>query len=347
MNSQSKITRRDFFKYSAIGSALLLSTTAGVRPLFSLADTMKRTPEYHEKQVDLEMILKAEFDRVALFPGQMTKVLRYRAELIKGDVDTVKLIEGSYLGPIINVRRGHRVRIHFQNGIHEKSIVHWHGLHVPEEMDGQPRYAVEPGGSYSYEFTVKNHAGTYWYHPHPHRLTGPQTYFGLAGLFIVSDDASDALELPTSVRDIPLVIQDRMFDSNNQLLYLTGGMMSRMTGFHGDRILVNGKYDHETVVSPNPYRLRLLNGSNARIYKLAWDDNTPLTIIGTDGGLLEKPLNRPYLMLSPGERVELWVDFSRLRKGSKRTLMGLPFQDSYFSDNMGPMHGRSMMGQGA
>ena len=344
MNGRKKITRRDFLKYSSFASALLLSATAGARPFSSLSDTMSNTLEDGGEHADLDMILRAEFDEVPLLSGQMTKVLSYNAEVIRGDSDAVKHIEGSYLGPIINVRKGQRIRIQFQNKIHEKSIVHWHGLHVPEEMDGQPRYAVEPGSSYSYEFTILNRAGTYWYHPHPHRLTGPQAYFGLAGLFIVSDENERTLELPTGAHDIPLVIQDREFDSNNQLLYLTGGMMDRMTGFHGDRILVNGKPDHETTVSTNPYRLRLLNGSNARIYKLAWDDDTPLTVIGTDGGLLERPLTRPYLMLAPGERVELWVDFSGLRKDSVRTLMSLPLQDSFFSQNMGRMHhGRGMM----
>jgi FtsP/CotA-like multicopper oxidase with cupredoxin domain len=353
MNKQKTMTRRNFLTYMAAGSALMLSS-AWSRPVSSLAvtlpqaDTLTQTKKDNHAPVDLEIVLRADFDEVQLFPGQLTKVLRYRADVIKGDNGAVQHIDGSYLGPTIKVKKDQRIRIHFQNRIHEKSIVHWHGLHVPEMMDGQPRYAVGPESTYTYEFTVKNHAGTYWYHPHPHGMTGPQTYFGLAGLFIVSDDAASTVGLPTGERDIPLVIQDRVFDNSNQLLYLTGGMMDRMTGFHGNQILINGKAAYETVVTPDSHRLRVLNGSNARIYKLAWDDGTPLTIVATDGGLLERPQNRPYLMLAPGERVDLWVDFSNLRKKSVRNLVSLPLQDSLFSGHMGRMrHGRGMMGQDA
>jgi FtsP/CotA-like multicopper oxidase with cupredoxin domain len=344
MNWNNKITRRDFLKYSAAGSALLLAATGGRRPQNLYSDNAVTIPEHKEDGIDLDLILRAEFDELPLLPGHKTKVLRYSARVIHGDADAVRYIEGSYLGPVITVRRGQRIRVQFQNGIHEKSIVHWHGLHVPEMMDGQPRYAVEAGSMYSYEFTVTNRAGTYWYHPHPHRTTGPQVYFGLAGLFVVADDEALDQALPHGEHDIPLVIQDRSFDSNNQLLYLTGGMMDRMTGFHGDRILVNGKSDQEMTVSPVPHRLRILNGSNARIYKLAWDDGTPVTLIGTDGGLIEEASNYPYLMVAPGERVELWIDFGSLEKGTARTLQSLPFQDSFFSNNMGRMHhGRGMM----
>ncbi|GAB4487990.1 MAG: hypothetical protein OHK0031_11930 [Anaerolineales bacterium] len=108
---------------------------------------------------------------------------------------------------------------------------------------------------------------------------------------------------------MPLVIQDRLFDSANRLVYMTN-MMDQMTGFVGDTILVNGRPNAALDVKASAYRLRLLNGSNSRIYKLAWADGSPLTVIATDGGLLEAPVTRAYVMLAPGERVELWVDFS-------------------------------------
>ncbi len=215
---------------------------------------------------------------------------------------------------------------------------------------------------------MRNRAGTYWFHPHPHGRTGKQVYFGMAGLLIVSDDEESAAGLPAGDYDIPLVIQDRRFDDHNQLIYLsdndsnsmigegmmgrgTGGMMGRgmdgmaqmmagMMGFLGDRILVNGKPDFVLPVETRAYRLRLLNGSNTRIYKLAWSGGSPVTVIGTDGGLLEKPLTRPYVMLSPAERVELWADFTSRPIGAERTLQSVSFEGDMA---MGGMMGGGMM----
>lgn len=112
-----------------------------------------------------------------------------------------------------------------------------------------------------------------------------------------------------------------------------------MTGFLGDWILINGMPDFTLPVSTCAYRLRLLNGSNSRIYKLAWRDGSPLTIIGTDGGLLERPVYRRYAFLSPGERIELWVDFHDSPVGFETSLVSLPF-------DTGMMGGSGHMGSG-
>jgi FtsP/CotA-like multicopper oxidase with cupredoxin domain len=111
--------------------------------------------------------------------------------------------------------------------------------------------------------------------------------------------------------------------------------MEQMNGFLGDLIMVNGLPDFTLPVSTSAYRLRFLNGSNSRIYKLAWKDGRPLTIIGTDGGLLEKPVYRQSAFLSPGERLELWVDFFDSQVGYETSLVSLPF-------NAGGMGGRRM-----
>jgi hypothetical protein len=131
--------------------------------------------------------------------------------------------------------------------------------------------------------------------------------------------------LPSGDYDLPIVLQDRIFDENNQLVYGGNGMMDQMMGFLGDQLLINGQADFSLTVETRPYRLRLLNGSNSRIYKLAWDDGTPLTVIGTDGGLLEKPVMREYITLAPAQRIELWVDFSSDEIGAERNLVNLPF----------------------
>jgi FtsP/CotA-like multicopper oxidase with cupredoxin domain len=285
----------------------------------------------------VEIALNAVQDTDVIFPNTTTSVWRIQGELLQGEANALQPIPDSYLGPILHLRRGQKVRIHFTNELPEESIIHWHGLHVPANMDGHPQYAIGTGQTFVYEFEVRNRAGTYWYHPHPHGRTGPQVYAGMAGFFLVSDDEEDAANLPSGEYDIPLVLQDRTFDNNGQFVYMGNGMMDQMMGVLGDQLLVNGKPDVTLPVAARAYRLRLLNGSNSRIYKLGWEDGSPFTVIGTDGGLLEKPVERPYLTLAPAERVEIWVDFSGRSLGSEVKLVNLPFTTGEFQTGQFPI----------
>jgi FtsP/CotA-like multicopper oxidase with cupredoxin domain len=159
----------------------------------------------------------------------------------------------------------------------------------------------------------------------------------MAGAIIVNDDEEKALELPSGEFEIPIVLQDRSFNDANQLVY-GGGMHARMVGFQGDHVLVNGRPDYAVDVASRAYRLRILNGSNSRIYKLAWDDASPITVIGVDGGLLEKPEEKPYVMLAPGERLDVWADFSGRSVGSRIVMRSAPFS------GVSPRMARGMMG---
>lgn len=334
-------------------------------------------------QADLHLELHAEPGEVPIRPGAPTRVWRYRGRLLRGDAGALDPMPGSYLGPLIRARRGQRVRIDLVNDLPEPTIIHWHGLHVPDDMDGHPRFAIAPGARYVYEFTVRNRAGSYWFHPHPHGRTGAQVAAGLAGLFIVGDDEEAALGLPAGAQDIPLVIQDREFEGDNQFVYpgrdsagpdmpgggmmgggmMGGGMMGRgsgrgsgrgmmgrdgmgsmmaaMMGVLGDQVLVNGGIPVVREVARRPHRLRVLNGANTRTLKLAWSDGSPLTVIGSDGGLLARPAQRDYVMLAPAERVDLWVDFGRRQPGSEVALRSLAFDGGM---DMGGMMGGGMMG---
>jgi len=305
------------------GAAVALAGTAWLTGCTSRAGQVQPAPD-DTRPPDVELALRATSGEVALLPGTPTRVQRFQGEVLSGDASTLQPLSDSYLGPIIRVQRGQRVRVHFTNDIDAETIVHWHGLHVPADMDGHPRFVIASGETFTYEFTVQNRAGTYWFHPHPHGQTGPQVYAGLAGLFLVSDVEEAALTLPAGEADIPLIIQDRTFDSDNKLVYLPSGMMDQMMGMLGERILVNGQPDYVLPVATRAYRLRLLNGSNSRIYRLAWEDNTPLTVIAGDGGLLAQPVQRDFVMLAPGERVELWADFRDRTVGEELRLRSLP-----------------------
>lgn len=325
------VTRRNFLQLAGLGTAGIFTATR----IPFLTDQNRSVLAQDSPAPDVEIALKALPTQVNLFSGQPTRVWSYQGEVLRGDPAILQTLPDSYLGPILRVSQGQRVRVHFTNGLPEKSILHWHGFILPAEMDGHPRYAIQPGQTFVYEFLVINRAGTYWYHPHPDKLTGRQVYQGLAGLVLVSDEEEKALGLPAGEYDLPLVVQDRTFDGSNQLSYQYGGMMGGMPGFLGNRILVNGKPNFSLSVATRVYRLRLINGSNARVYQLAWNDGTPLTVIGTDGGLLETPVQRSSVTLAPGERVELWVDFQKYPVGAE-----IKLESQAFSNSNGMMGGQ-------
>jgi FtsP/CotA-like multicopper oxidase with cupredoxin domain len=268
---------------------------------------------------DLEFRIRSVPGEVKILDGPATQVWRYEGEVLRGDAQNLQSIADSYLGPILRASKGQHVRVHYENQIPQESIIHWHGMHVPESADGHPHQAIAEGESYQYDFTVMDRAGLYWFHPHPHGNTGEQVLRGLAGLFIVNDKDEEALGLPSGEFDIPLVIQDRYFGKENQLKYYKKDVA--VFGFMGDRYLVNGQPDFVLPVASRPYRLRLLNGSNARMYALRLSDGRPLQVIGTDGGLLEQPISRDFITLAAAERREIWMDFSNYSVGDEVELV--------------------------
>lgn len=323
--------RRQFLQYATLG------TIAATLPGFTLAESQGFNKASNSLfKADIEIALTAQTADVPILAGAHTHVFKYTGKLLKGPQSALKELPG-YLGPILNFEQGQKVRIYFYNQLPEPCVTHWHGMHVPQVMDGHPMYAIYHGEQYVYEFEVKNPAGTNWYHSHTHELTATQVYQGLAGLITISDEAERKLDLPSGEFDLPLVIQDRSFTNGNQLRYMLN-RHQRMRGFLGDTILVNGQENSIIPVKTRAYRLRILNGSNSRIYKLGWDDGTPVIAIGTDGGLLEKPETLPYIMLAPAERVELWVDFSGRKPGSDLMLQSLAYQGS--ASHMGGGMGR-------
>lgn len=155
---------------------------------------------------------------------------------------------------------------------------------------------------------------TAWFHPHPHGDTARQVYSGLAGMVLLDDGSSERLALPRTygVDDIPLLLQERQFNSNGGLRY-DDGPHTTMVGARGDTIIVNGAIAPVARVPVGLVRLRILNGSNARNYDLSFSDTRAFHVIATDGGYLPSPVRRNRLVISPGERFEVLVDFSDAR----------------------------------
>ncbi len=269
-------------------------------------------------------------------PGRATfqiTAMHGSKEFVAGTVTDTMGYNGNYLGPVIRVRRGEEVTVNVENQLDgEVTTIHWHGLEVNGEDDGGPHSGIRPGDTWSPEFVIDQPAATLWYHPHPERNTGRQVYKGLAGLFLIEDEVSDALEIPKDygVNDIPLIIQDKRFNEDGSFDYILA-MPDVMFGLQGNEILVNGKLDPVLEVEKGLMRFRILNGSNATLFDLWLDDNQPFYQIASDGGFLEAPVEMTSLTLGPSERAEILIDFSDYESGDTVELLHLGFSFMTFT----------------
>lgn len=223
-------------------------------------------------------------------------------------------INGSYLGPTIRVSRGDQVSFDVVNHLNEDSTLHWHGMRLPAMMDGGPHQMIEAGATWQPFWTIEQPAATTWYHPHLHGKTAQHVYRGLAGLFIIEDEESKKLPSEYGVNDIPMIIQDKIFKGDGSL---NENMSMTPFGLLGNQILVNGTHDPYLEVTASQVRFRLLNGSNARAYNIGFSDDRSFDLVGNDAGLLPEPVNVDRLLLSPGERAEIVVEF----KAGEETIM--------------------------
>lgn len=236
-----------------------------------------------------------------------------------GVADTIGF-NGSYLGPTLRMQRGDTVRVNVRNRLGEMTTVHWHGMHLPAKMDGGPHQMIQPGQTWRPRWRVDQPAATMWYHSHPHGQTAQQVYRGLAGLLLVDDpDGVTGLPAEYGVDDIPLVVQDKSFTDDGGLVVDPEGTAS--TGFLGDTLVVNGTVAPYLDVPAEAVRLRLLNAANARVFNFGFADDRAFDIVGSDGGLLSRPVSAERVQLSPGERAEIVV---RLQPGETVALVGYP-----------------------
>ena len=228
-------------------------------------------------------------------------------------------INQSYLGSTLLLKDGDKVSINYTNNLNETTTMHGHGMHLPALQDGGVHQKIEPNNTWSAVYTVNQKACTNWYHPHLMGKTAQHVYKGLAGLIIIQDSTTDILALPNTygVDDIPLIIQDRQF-VNNQLDY-NPGMRDIMMGYRGDTLITNGQISPKFTAKSGLLRFRILNGSNASMYKFYFSDNRAFHQISTDNGFLQAPVSLTSLTLSPSERAEIVVDLSN--DGGKEVLL--------------------------
>ena len=244
----------------------------------------------------VEVSITAAPARVQLLPG--------------GPPVDVYAYNGSVPGPTLEAREGDSVIIHFHNRLPEPTTIHWHGVHLPADADGSPLYPIAPGASHDYRFHLgRGAAATYWYHPHPDRRSGLQVAMGLFGGIIVhaADDPLAAAGIPERL----LILSDNRLDSRGAIAFPDSQSVEAIVdlenGREGSVLFVNGQVMPTISMRPGEVqRWRIVNASAARIYRLHLAGQ-PLIQVGTDGGLIEHPVEVPDVMLANSERVEVLV----------------------------------------
>ncbi|HRF58686.1 MAG TPA: multicopper oxidase domain-containing protein [Fimbriimonadaceae bacterium] len=232
------------------------------------------------------------------------------SDLGGGTISNVLAYNGQFPGPTFIGWRGDTIFGRIINNLSEETITHWHGMVVDHENDGGPHHTVIPGASRNYKFPIIQRAALNWYHPHPHMMTARQVNLGLAGAFIVRDAEEMKLKLPFGPYEVPLIIRDATLRGNN-LDY-----NAPASGFNGRLPMVNGTLNPKLNVDRGYYRFRVLNGANARVFRLALSNGAPFRVIGNDGGFLPAPVSVTQITLGMGERLDLLVDFRTLAAGA-------------------------------
>jgi suppressor of ftsI/bilirubin oxidase len=248
---------------------------------------------------------------IEVLPGRRTPYLAYAAD------------SGGkrFLNPALLARRGDEMRVRMVNQLDEPTIIHWHGLSTDAKNDGTGLIVAEPGSAFEYAFKLQDRASMYFYHPHPHGYIPGQVYHGLASLLFVEDGDEAALrrelDLALGETEIPLVLQDRNFDAQGRLQYEVS-REDMFQGFLGERLLVNLTEKPSIAAARRIYRFRILNGSNARTYQLAFlqgGRKLGYYLVGTDGGLLASPERVAQTFISPGQRLDILLDLREAKEG--------------------------------
>jgi spore coat protein A, manganese oxidase len=237
-------------------------------------------------------------------------------EIIPGLRTRIWGYNGTFPGPTIKARRGRRSVVTHINRLGVSSVVHLHGGITRPESDGFPTDLVAPGEKRRYEYDNLGRAATLWYHDHSHHDAGKKLYMGLAGFYLLNDNAEVNPQLPHGEYDIPLMLQDRAFTGDGDLAYHDHGHR----GVEGSVMLVNGAPWPVLEVATGKYRFRVLNASNAKAMRLALSTGRPMLQIATDQGLLPAPVPLKTIDLAMAERVEVVIDFSDYPVGSRVVL---------------------------
>lgn len=317
----AKFNRRQFFALSTAIAGTAIAANWAVGETSPALQSFSR-PRLHSKDGLLELDLEVSYRPVKL--GKRTAYLL--------------CYNGQVPAPCLEAKAGDTVRIHFTNNLAEPTNIHYHGLHISPTGNADNVFLnIDPGAKLTYEFTIgQNHpAGTFWYHPHKHGYVAEQLFAGLAGMFIVRGELDEIPEVKAAKEEI-VILKDFALDDRGYLLPPNPHQVM-MTGREGDLLTVNGQVNFSlSIASGGLLRLRLLNASPSRFYRLKLENHS-FHLIATDGGAIASPVELEELLLTPGERADVLIR-GNSQPGQYR-LLNLP----YDRGGMGMMGGGNMM----
>ncbi|HVK25553.1 MAG TPA: multicopper oxidase domain-containing protein [Actinokineospora sp.] len=306
------INRRNALTLGAVGGAVLALPTESLMDLafgpswtvapFARALPIPQVLRPSAVRIDADVYrLSVGESTVEIVPGVRTKVLTYN---------------GQFPGPTILARQGRTAKIVVTNTLTSATAIHLHGGNVPADSDGHPMHVIEPGRSRTYTYPNIQRAGTLWYHDHAHHMEAEQVYRGLSGLYLI-EDAWPSNRLPSGAHDIPLLLRDADVSRDGELHWELFGQANRSL------VLVNGATQPHLSVRRRRYRLRLVNTANERTFRLRLSNGAEFVQVGSDGGLLPRPVRRSEVTLWPAERADVVVDFSGSADGTQVVLENL------------------------
>ncbi|WP_412079711.1 multicopper oxidase family protein (plasmid) [Streptomyces xanthophaeus] len=319
-------TRRTVLSAALVTAGTGTFTVAALKPLLGRSDTQPATAPAAQAVAAAAPVVEkfrlAMPTMPVLTPSSTTggvdryvmTMRRARKEIIPGFQTEVLTYNGHFPGPVIKARSGRTVSVRQHNGIDMPTSVHLHGASVLPQDDGSPMETIAPGANRTYTYPNKQPHASLWYHDHAHHMESEHVYRGLAGSYLITDEIEQALPLPSGAYDVPIAVRDAGFDDRGQLVYTMGDFDGRNT------ILSNGKAYPYFQVAARKYRFRFLNSANLRSFTLRLADGSELIQIASDGGLLPKPHRTTEVALSPGERADVVIDFSRYPVGTQIVL---------------------------
>lgn len=325
-----KITRREALKLGLLAGSLSL-TSIGLLSRGLAQESPEASYEYQRSSARRRRVLPPTSRNGKAFqvPVPIIPVLQPKSrdettdyyeitqkqaqvQILAGQKTQIWGYNGQFVGPTIKSRVGRATSIRIINQLPDATSTHLHGMPSLPEYDGYPEDLVQPGGFKNY-FYPNSRPATYWYHDHAMRKTATHIYSGLAGFYIVQDDFEDNLNLPSGAYDVSLAIRDALFNADNSLHYTADG----------DTVLVNGVPWPYMKVANRKYRFRILNASISTAYRLGLSSGEEFTVIGSDAGLLYTPVPTANLVIAPGERYEIIIDFSKYPVGTQIVLNNL------------------------